>query len=240
MVLSRLSSLALVLATAYFVATPAFADATSRFQGLYTVASDGLGLGATYDVHNGNEFRIQADAFHVNTNGSGSYYLTGTNGDNPVQLNLAYSEHIQVGGLSLLFDHHIRPEKPFFVSAGIVNNWQHIDASTTPTSDSLVFAGQNYSAAALGTLGIHARWNTIAPYAGIGWANKNANGHLHGPMYEIGGYYIGNPKVTFTPEGVVSANPAIFNPYLESLQGTLQGQLGGIKIYPVLRASFPL
>ena len=235
----RWQHIAVVFATMLFIMSPADAK-TQKLQPLISVETSGIGVGATYALKHGNDLHVQGTFAGTTSSGNGTYLVTGANGANPVLLNLALSEHIGVGDVSFTFDHHLKPSKPFFVSGGFLFNFLHADADTVPTASTLVFAGNQYSAAALGTLSIHARWHTLDPYLGVGWSQKNVDGSQHGPMFELGAYYIGQPHIAFSTQGVVNANPAIFGPYLESLRGTLVNQLGGLSIYPVLRASFPV
>lgn len=209
-------------------------------QPLVSIDTAGIGGGAAYTLSGGDELQFTGTFFGTGTSGSGTYGLTGASGANPVQLSSAYNEHISTGALTLNYNHFFKPEKPFFVSAGIVANLFHADGGTVTTNSTLVFGGNSYSAAQLGILGVHVRWQPIDPYLGFGWASKNANRTQRGPRFEIGAYEIGKAHVSFTPQGVVAVNPAIFGPYLDSLQGKLENDLSGLTIYPVLRVSIPV
>ncbi len=225
----------------YFSGTVAQAKVHhAKYQPALVLDSAGVGAGVAYHLTPTTDLHMSGSSAGAQVAGSGSYYISGANGANPVLLNLDFTEKIHLGNLSFTLDQYLKRNKPFFLSAGFVENYLRLDADTIPATETVVFAGTQYSAPEIGVLGIHARWPTLCPYFGFGWAASNPDGSQRGLRWEVGAYRIGQASITYTTEGVVSANPAIFNPYLESLRGTLVHDLSGLKIYPVLRMSVPI
>jgi hypothetical protein len=233
----RLLLLASVLAS---IASPLSVQAQEHIQPDISLSSNGVGIGAGASLRSGDEIHIEGSLATLKYNGNGTYLVTGANGANPVTLDLSLSEQVRPGAVALTYDHYLKKQKPLYVSAGIVANLLSIDAQTQTTQSNLVFAGQTYSAAELGTIGIHAHWRVLNPYLGVGWNHKDENGHSRGARVDIGAYTIGKPSVGFTTDQFIAINPQIFGPYIESLRQKLVSDLGGLTIYPILRISVPV
>jgi hypothetical protein len=215
-------------------ASPFSVQARERIQPEFSFGTTGFGAGALMAFPSGDEVRLDASYASLKFNGNGTYVITGAHGKNPVTLDLALSEQIKPGTISLTYDHRLKKGRPLSIDAGIVANLFSADAETEPTASSLIFGNKSYSAAQLGVLGIHARWRLFAPYLGLGWSQN------HGARVDLGLYALGAPSIDLTTDSFIAANPRIFGPYLDSLRHQLTNDLSGLTVFPVLRVSVPI
>ena len=125
-------------------------------------------------------------------------------------------------------------ENNFRLSSGLYYNGNGFTGRVTPSSTVTVDINNNtYSSADLGHLDSTISFNTIAPYAGLGWGN-DAHDKGWGFTFDLGVMYHGTPSVDLT---AVDVNPAIANEIATNLvieEQNANNDLSSYKFYPVL------
>jgi hypothetical protein len=87
----------------------------------------------------------------------------------------------------------------FRTTLGLVANGNKMTLTAAPSSGTTyTFNGQPYSATQVGSYSGEVKFNSIAPYLGIGWGNPVAKAKTWGFVSDIGVMFQGSPKVTST------------------------------------------
>lgn len=86
----------------------------------------------------------------------------------------------------------------FRTTLGLVANGNKATLSSTPTGGSYTFNGVSYPAAQVGSYSGEMKFNSTAPYLGIGWGNPVAKAKTWGFVSDIGVLFQGSPKVSST------------------------------------------
>lgn len=86
----------------------------------------------------------------------------------------------------------------FRTTLGLVANGNKATLSATPTGGSYTFNGQTYFSSEVGSYTGEMKFNSTAPYLGIGWGNPVAKAKTWGFVTDVGVLFQGSPKVTST------------------------------------------
>jgi hypothetical protein len=87
----------------------------------------------------------------------------------------------------------------FRATFGLVANGNKATLTATPSSSAMyTFNGNDYSADKLGFYAGEMKFNSTAPYLGIGWGNPVAKSKTWGFVTDVGVLFQGSPKVTST------------------------------------------
>lgn len=86
----------------------------------------------------------------------------------------------------------------FRTTFGLVANGNKATMTAVPTGGNYTFNGQQYPASAVGSFSGEMKFNSTAPYLGIGWGNPVAKGKGWGFVSDFGVMFQGSPKVSST------------------------------------------
>ncbi|KPK01080.1 MAG: hypothetical protein AMK71_06950, partial [Nitrospira bacterium SG8_35_4] len=137
--------------------------------------------------------------------------------------------------ISALLDWH--PFKGSFrVSGGVLYNGNEIDADAR-SSATYEIGNTTYSASQVGKLTGEIDFNTIAPYAGIGWDTSFGKNKRFGLLADLGVMYQGSPEVDFTAHGPIATNQAFRN-NLASEEKNIENEIDEYEYYPVISIGF--
>lgn len=127
----------------------------------------------------------------------------------------------------------------FHLSAGLFYDNNRLNLNGQPTSGSFTLNGQTYSTAELSSLSGQVKFNTVAPYLGVGWgdATSHAGWHL---IAHLGVLYQGRPKVslagdTIYPQGSQQYSALYSN--IDAQRQQIQNNLSSLRWYPVASIS---
>lgn len=186
------------------------------------VGTLGVGLEGTYSMT--PRINLRADINGMTYDQSDSYSGIG------------YSIDLDVLVGGLLVDVH--PFKGgFHVSGGLYANGSEL---TGQADDQALYNinGVNYPKSAVGTLKADIGFDSVAPYAGVGWGNAVGKNKRLGLNFDLGVLYQGSPDVTLASEGGSLSNDPTFQAELKKEEQNFQDDIDNFKFYPV--ASFGL
>jgi hypothetical protein len=87
----------------------------------------------------------------------------------------------------------------FRTTLGLVANGNKATLAATPSaSGSYTFNGTTYTAAEVGSYSGEMKFNSTAPYLGIGWGNPVAKAKTWGLVSDVGVLFQGSPKISST------------------------------------------
>ncbi|MBI5007886.1 MAG: hypothetical protein HZB95_12285 [Nitrosomonadales bacterium] len=128
-------------------------------------------------------------------------------------------------------------EGAFRTTLGLVANGNKATLNATSISGTYTFNGQTYTATDVGSYTGEVKFNSTAPYLGIGWGNPAGKDKTWGLTSDIGVLFQGAPKVTST----VTCGAALTAPQCAQLQSDvaagatqLETDLKNYKYYPVI------
>jgi hypothetical protein len=123
----------------------------------------------------------------------------------------------------------------FHVSAGLFYDNNRFNLNGQPTSGSFTLNGRTYSSAELSSLSGQVKFNTIAPYLGVGWGDATAHAGWH-LIANFGVLYQGRPKVSLVgdttyPQGSQYYSALYSN--IDAQRQQIQNDLSSLRWYPV-------
>lgn len=89
-------------------------------------------------------------------------------------------------------------EGAFRTTFGLVLNGNKADLTATAVGGSYTFNGTTYTSDQVGSYAGEMKFNSTAPYLGIGWGNPAAKDKTWGFVSDIGVLFQGSPKVSST------------------------------------------
>ncbi len=142
---------------------------------------------------------------------------------------IRYDGKLKMGSFGVQADWHPIANGPLYLTAGVYANNNKIDANANP-SGTVNIGNLPFTSAEIGTLNGHAKFNSTAPYLGIGgrWGM--------GPVYvrlEAGAYFQGKADVTLTNNGIFASDPT-FQSQLAIERQNLQHNLNDFSTFPVV------
>jgi len=122
------------------------------------------------------------------------------------------------------------PASPFRFTAGMFSNDNELEMISL-SSASYDIGGTVYTAGEVGTLTSRTSFDSMSPYAGIGF-DFGLFGKV-GLNLDLGVLLQGDPKVSLAADGTLADDPA-FMAALEEERLQLEGEVDKLKAYPVL------
>ena len=111
-------------------------------------------------------------------------------------------------------------------------NNNEVNVLATPAG-SYDIGGTTYSAADVGNMSGKIDFNSLAPYAGMGWGNALGKDKRWGIVFDLGVVFQGSPNVDLTTNGLL-ANNAGFLAKLAQEEQELKDELDEFDMYPVV------
>ncbi len=126
----------------------------------------------------------------------------------------------------------------FRTTLGLVANGNKATLSSAPTGGNYTFNGISYPAAQVGSYSGEMKFNSTAPYLGIGWGNPVAKAKTWGFVSDIGVLFQGSPKVpsTVTCGAAIAGTAACTQLQSDVAAGAskLESDMKNYKYYPVI------
>ena len=197
--------------------------------------STGIGLGIVHHFKSDNDLRLALDSFGRPFDVASDDTLL------DVQADLHFHAHLKLSTLSLVYDQHIH-HAPLYASGGFVVNSDTITATSIAQESHFIIRGGKYDGTAFGPVLFNVQWAKIAPYLGLGWQAQHVgqtNEHA-GTRIDAGILFQGSPHVKTAGTGIVAANPAIFDPYLDAFAKRVSSRTEFLRLFPVVRISVPI
>jgi hypothetical protein len=111
-------------------------------------------------------------------------------------------------------------------------NGNKIDMEARPMT-SYIIGDSTYTPSQVGNLKGNIDFNSVAPYAGLGWGNAASKSSKWGLTLDVGVIYQGTPDITLSADGSLSSNAA-FLAELEKERQRLEDSFNEYKYYPVV------
>ena len=142
---------------------------------------------------------------------------------------IRYAGKLKMGSFGVQADWHPIAHGPLYLTAGLYANGNKIDANANPTTTTTIGI-LPFTPAEIGTINGHAKYNSTAPYLGIGgrWGAGPVDFTL-----EAGAYFQGKATVTLTNNGIFASDPT-FQAQLETERQNLQHNLNDFSTFPVV------
>lgn len=121
----------------------------------------------------------------------------------------------------------------FRLSAGVMLNQNEVALTGKPSNNTYTIGGTTYPSALVGTLTGNVDFNTVAPYAGIGYGGAFSDKSNWSFFFDLGVLFQGSPKVSYTADGPL-ANNRTFQASLEQERKELEDDVDEYEYYPVL------
>jgi hypothetical protein len=179
-----------VLAVGCIDLTPAYAQRISL-----TARAGSPGVGGDVAVGLSPHFNARAGLTYFSYN----HVTTETIED----VDLGIDATANLFGLSAIVDYYPWKTKSFHLSAGAVYNGNLIEASAVAAGPYEV-GSLTFTADDIGGLDGEISFNSIAPYAGLGFGNATKLGSRLGFLIDLGAIYHQSPRVELTGTGMVS------------------------------------
>ncbi len=142
---------------------------------------------------------------------------------------IGYDGKLKMASFGVQADWHPIANGPLYLTGGLYANDNKINASASP-SGTVTIGNLPFTAAEIGTLNAHGKFNSTAPYLGIGgrWGTGPVDFTL-----EAGAYFQGKANVSLTNNGAFASDPT-FQSQLAIEQQKLQHNLNDFSTYPVV------
>ncbi len=186
------------------------------------VSTLGVGLGVGFQATDSVVARIGFNQFNKN--------FSTTAGS------LNYDGKLKLSSFDALLDWHLFGGATH-LTAGIMSNGNKFNLTATPGPGGYMINGQGpFTAAQVGTVNGEVKFNSVAPYLGLGWNSQPKNKGLAFKS-DFGVMFQGSPKATLTYTGNGAGNPAVATQITNELaveQAALNDKLKNYKYYPVI------
>lgn len=212
--MSRRNLAAAVAAGALMFAGAAAAQQTSLG---VTAGTTGLGVELGYDF---------SDAVGLRANGNLLGFSHDVESDG-----IQYDGKLKLRSLGVLGDFYPF-ESGFRVTGGVYYNDNHVNITATP-SGPVTIGGTTYTPAEVGALTGAAEYNTLTPYAGLGYTSSRGEPGL-AFVFDAGVMFQGRPDITLAGSGPITATPS-FQADLERERRQIRDDLKWTRFYPVVR-----
>ncbi len=179
----------------------------------------GLGVEATWRPSRYLDFRLGANKFSYDDNGSEA----GIDYDTELDLQSLYATA------------NLRPPlSPFRFTAGVVSNGNELNLASRTTS-TFDIGGSTFTSAQVGQLQGGIEFDDIVPYAGIGFDFRLFD--TLGLNLDLGVLFQGTPQATLVATGPIASDP-LFQAELALEQQELQDSVDEYELYPVISLGF--
>ena len=214
--MSKRSLVAVLSFLMLFISSNAMAE-SGRFGVAVKASTLGAGVELITRISPNINGRLGGNAF--------SYDYDGTESD------IEYDLELDLRSVSAILDWHPF-SGGFRLSGGLLLNKNEVNAVATPTV-SYDIGGTLYTATDVGTLSGKIDFNSLAPYAGIGWGNALGEDKRWGLAFDLGVVFQGSPDADLTATGPLAANAA-FLAELAKEEQQLQDEVDDYEYYPVV------
>ena len=220
----------LVIAFLLVTQAPALADSPDL---TLQLGSLGIGAGVVMPSDPRTQWRLQYNYFQYSRSDIFQNLVI------DVTARLRLDQQYRLNNGALLFDKYPLAVLPFHLTGGIFYNNNAIHGVSVPIDSSITINGVVYPQNVAGNIILDASWRRLAPYVGIGWANKNSKRgwSLAG---DLGVVYQGKVTVGLTSTGAIQQNQATFQKYFDEETRQLTSQLGPLQFYPLGQLTFRL
>ena len=142
---------------------------------------------------------------------------------------IRYDGKLKMGSLGVQADWHPIANGPLYLTAGLYANDNKVNANANPTTTTTIGI-LPFTPAEIGTISGRAKFNSTAPYLGIGgrWGVGPIDISL-----EAGAYFQGKATVTLTNNGIFASDPT-FQAQLATERQNLQHNLNDFSTFPVV------
>lgn len=140
-----------------------------------------------------------------------------------------YDMSLKLQTISLLGSYHPF-DGVFRLTGGVVNNGNKF-TMTAQQNTKYDIGTKSYTAADVGTLTGAIKFNSLAPYLGLGWGKSAGAGF--GVTMDVGVLFQGAPKVEMNTSGVL-ANNAAFLADLRNEESKAESDIKDFTMYPVI------
>lgn len=149
-----------------------------------------------------------------------------------------YDATLKLQTIDLLLDYHPF-DGAFRLTAGGIYNSNGFDVTAQSTDGTnYQFDGKTFNASQAGSVKGKIKFNSIAPYLGIGWGNAVDKGKKWGFVADVGLILQGSPDASLTNEGCTLQAPMSCEDLRQSLakeSANLNKEVEGFQYYPVVR-----
>ena len=164
----------------------------------------------------------------------------GSHDDRRVADDIEYDATADVRAGKALLDWHPGGGS-FRLSGGAVFNGNEVEGESLPPASGFYEIGDvQVPVALLGTLRGQVEWDSVAPYAGLGFGNPFGGDGGWSFAFDLGVIFQGEPQVTLTPifsPGSPLDNPvgrALLRTQLDEEERNLEEEFSDFDLYPVL------
>lgn len=182
------------------------------------VGTLGLGGEVTIGILPGINFRTGYNALNYEGDASRS--------------DIGYDYKLKLSTFPLLIDWHPLPLSGFRVTGGAMINNSKVEA-TGQAQGAYTIGDTTYTASQVGTLTGNIDFNTMAPYAGIGWGNAVSSLVPLTITCDVGVMFQGTPRVSLGATGPI-ASDTTFQTNLAKEEADIRDKTDGFKFYPVV------
>lgn len=121
----------------------------------------------------------------------------------------------------------------FRITAGLFYNGNDVDISATP-SKNVTIGDNSYSPSQVGSINGSLSFNTIAPYAGIGWSGGDPTSGNWTVNFDLGILFQGSASVDELYGSGGLAGSTALNADLEKEKSDIEDEMEPYKYYPVI------
>ena len=186
--------------------------------------SFGIGIGTlggklqlAQSLTRNTNLRLEYNTATYNTDGE-------TNGIN-------YDLDLELSSAGLLFDWHTFGNGFRFTLGGLYND-NSIGATSNINNGSFEVGNMTFTSAQVGRLEGDVRFDTFAPYLGLGWGRAVHKGYS--VNLDLGVVFQGSPRADLRSVGGTLSNSPVLLNEIEAEERELQNELDGFDLYPVI------
>jgi len=147
-----------------------------------------------------------------------------------------YSGKLKLATGGVLLDWHPGAEG-FRFTAGAFFNKNELEANGISNAGTYTINDRVYTAQQVGKLTARADFQSLAPYAGLGFGHTISDSHHWSFVFDLGVLFEGAPRLSVRSEGPLSNDP-VFKSDLEAERMKIQKDVNNFRIYPVIDFGF--
>jgi hypothetical protein len=148
------------------------------------------------------------------------------------QDDIDYDLDIRLLSFPVLLDWYPFRSSGFRLSAGLAINKNKADLDARPQADYEI-GGSPYPANEVGNLSGKLKFDTLAPYVGLGWGNALGENSRWTFTCDLGVIFHGNGDISLKADGPI-ASDATFQAALEKERRDLEDEIDDYRYYPVM------
>jgi len=175
----------------------------------------GVGIEVSHSIAPFVDGRLMTGATSFNANGNAQ--------------GLDYRGKVTLSNVAAVADFHVPLTSLRFTGGALFNN-NRVDLTGLPAGTTYTINGNAYPVAAVGSITGTVKFNSVAPYLGLGYDGTAK--HLIGVSFDAGAVFQGTPKVSLA-SSIASQNAQLAADLLQAQQKA-QANLNYFNVYPVL------